>query len=101
MIDSKPVMNALFFTRSWILVSMSITAGSDHAPLVPAKTLLNTSEPALRSSMNSSHIMFVHRDWPASENGAIPLALNLGIRSRMSPYDWGGFTPTWSKTFLL
>jgi hypothetical protein len=30
--------------------------------------------------------MFVHRDWPASENGAMPLALNFGIRSRMSPF---------------
>src|SRR5215470_1481907 len=82
-------MNALALTRFCTLVSISSTDGSDQAFAWPANTLLNTSGPAWRSSRNSSHIMFVHRDWPASENGAIPLALNFGIRSRMSPYDDG------------
>ena len=55
----------------------------------------------MRSKRNSSHIMLVHRDCPASENGAISLALNLGTRSMMSPHDCGGSTPTWSKIFLF
>ena len=55
----------------------------------------------MRSKRNSSHIMFVHRDWPPSENGAMPFALNFGTRSMMSPHDCGGWTPTLSNTFLL
>ena len=55
----------------------------------------------MRSKRNSSHIMLVHSDCPASENGAIPLALNLGTRSMMSPHDCGGSAPTWSKIFLF
>src|SRR4051794_8886006 len=77
-IDEKPLMKPFAFTRSWTLVSMSSTAGSDQAFGLPAKTLLNTSGPAVRSSRNSSHIMLVQRDWPPSENGAIFCALNFG-----------------------
>src|SRR4029453_8555398 len=75
--EEKPLMKPFAFTRSWTLVSMSSTAGSDQAFALPAKTLSNTSEPACRSSRHSSHIMLVQRDWPPSENGARPLGLNL------------------------
>src|SRR3954464_7193753 len=55
----------------------------------------------MRSKRNSSHIMLVHSDWPASENGAIFLALNFGTRSMMSPHDCGGSAPTLSKISLF
>src|ERR1700709_2302122 len=45
--------------------------------------------------------MLVQSDCPARENGAIPLALNLGTRSMMSPHDCGGSAPTWAKIFLF
>jgi hypothetical protein len=45
--------------------------------------------------------MFVHRDCPASENGATPAALNFGTSSITWAQVVGGCTPTLSKTFLL
>ena len=67
-----------------------MAAGLDQAFFSPSKTAWNTSGPPIRSNRNSSHIMFVHRDCPPSENGAMPLALNLGTRSMMSPQVCGG-----------
>ena len=78
-----------------------MAAGSDQASFSPSKTAWKTSGPPMRSKRNSSHIMLVQRDWPPSENGAMPLALNFGTRSMMSPHDCGGCAPTLSKTFLL
>ena len=101
MIDEKPLMNPSAFTRSCTLVSASMAAGLDHAPCWPSATAWNTSEPPTRSKRNSSHIMLVHRDWPPSENGATPAALNLGTRFMMSPHDCGGCAPTFSKTRLF
>ena len=69
--------------------------------MVPAKTLLNTSEPAVRSSRNSSHIMFVQRDCPPSENGAMPAALNFGTRAMTSSHVVGSATPTCLKIALF
>src|SRR4029450_10248214 len=89
-IDEKPLMNPLALTRSWTLVSMSSTAGSDQAFALPAKTLSNTSGPACRSKRNSSHIMFVHRDCPPREMGAILASLNFGTRLMLSSQDCGG-----------
>ena len=100
--DEKPLMKPLAFTRSWILVSMSMTAGSDQASFLPSKTFWKTSGPPMRSSRNSSHIMFVQRDCPPRENGAMPLELNVWTRFMMSAHDLGGSeTPAFSKTFLL
>ena len=94
-------MKPFAFTRSWIFVSMSSTAGSDQAPALPENAFWKTSGPAMRSSRNSSHIMLVQRDWPPRENGAMPAALNFGTSAMMSPHDCGGCTPTLSKTFLF
>jgi hypothetical protein len=44
--------------------------------------------------------MLVQRDWPPSENGAMPLSLNFGTRSMMSPQDFGGSAPILSKARL-
>ena len=60
-----------------------IASGSAQASF-SVKTRWNSSVPPSRSRKNSSHIMFVQRDWPPSENGAIFCALNFGTRSRMS-----------------
>ena len=94
-------MKPFALTRSCILVSASMAAGLDQASFSPSKTAWNTSGPPMRSKRNSSHIMFVQRDWPPSENGAMPAALNFGTRAMMSPQDCGGWAPTFSKTFLL
>ena len=56
----------------------------------------------MRSSRNSSHIMFVQRDCPPRENGAMPFELKVLTRFMMSAHDLGGSeTPAFSKTFLL
>ena len=73
-------MNPFAFTRSWILVQVSITAGSDQAFALLAKIASNTSGPPIRSSRYSSHIIDVHFDWPPSENGATPWPLNTPTR---------------------
>src|SRR5205814_5056736 len=99
--DEKPLMNPLAFTRSCTLVSMSMTAGCDQASFLPSKTAWNTSGPPMRSRRNSSHIMFVQRDCPPSENGAMPLALIFGTAAMMSLHDCGGWIPTLSSTVLL
>src|SRR3954451_23412009 len=99
--DEKPLMKPFAFTRSWTFVNMSLTAGSDQAFGLPSKTFWKISDPPIRSKRNSSHIMFVHRDWPPRENGAMPFALNLGTSAMMSSHDCGGSTPTSEKTFLL
>ena len=63
--------------------------------------MAKTSGPPMRSKRNSSHIMFVHRDWPPSENGAMPASLNFGTRAMRSSQVFGGWAPTLSKTSLL
>jgi hypothetical protein len=99
--EEKPLTKPLALTSSWALVSPSMDAGLDQAPFSPSKTAWNTSEPPMRSKRNSSHIMLVHRDCPPREMGATPASLNFGTRLMMSPQDWGGWTPTFSKTFLF
>ncbi len=94
-------MNPPASTSSCTLVSAVRARGSDQAFFSPSMTAWKTSGPPMRSNRNSSHIMFVHRDWPPRENGAMPLALNLGTSAMMSSQDCGGFAPTRSKTFLL
>ncbi len=102
MIDEKPFTNPFALISFCISVRPWIEAGLDHASFCPSKTAWNTSGPPIRSNRNSSHIMFVHRDWPPRENGATPAALNFGTRlSRMSPHDCGGCAPTLSKTVLF
>src|SRR6478672_4594203 len=61
-IEEKPLMNPFAFTRSWILVQASITAGSDQAFALLAKIAANTSGPPTRSRRYSSHIIEVHFD---------------------------------------
>src|SRR3954447_19299507 len=87
-------MKPFALTRSCTLVSPSRAAGSDHAPGWPSAIAANTWEPPMRSNRNSSHIMFVHRDAPPRENGAMPAALNLGTSARPSPHVCGGGEPT-------
>src|SRR3954447_441652 len=100
-IEEKPLMNPFALTSSCTLVSAVMAAGLDQAFFSPSMTAWNTSGPPMRSNRNSSHIMFVHRDWPARENGAMPAALNLGTRAMMSSQDFGGSALTRSKTRLL
>ena len=100
-IEENPLMKPLALTRSCTLVRASMAAGLDQAFFSPLKMAWNTSGPPMRSNRNSSHIMFVHRDWPPRENGAMPLALNFGTSAMMSPQDCGGCAPTCSKTCLL
>src|SRR5205814_8939203 len=100
-IEEKPLTKPVAFTRSCTLVSMSVTAGCDQEFGLPSKTAWNTSGPPTRSRRNSSHIMFVQRDWPPSENGAMPLALIFGTAAMMSFHDCGGWIPTLSSTVLL
>ena len=83
------------------MVRPLMDAGSDQALGLPSKTDWNTSDPPTRSNANSSHIMLVHRDCPASENGATPAALNVGTRAITSAQLCGGSAPTLSKTRLL
>ncbi len=94
-------MNPSALTRSCSAVSALMASGWDQAFFSPSMAAWKTSGPPMRSNRNSSHIMLVHRDWPPRANGAMPLALNLGTSAMMSSQDSGGFTPTWSKTFLL
>src|SRR3954451_12066226 len=100
--DEKPLMKPFAFTRSWTFVNMSLTAGSDQAFGLPSKTFLKIPGPPIRSSRNSSHIMFVHRDWPPRENGAMPFELNVSTSCMISAQFLGGEeTPAFSNTFLL
>src|SRR5690348_2786667 len=99
--EEKPLLKPLALTRSWVLVSASIAAGFDQESFSPEKIASKTSLPPIRSKRNSSHIMLVQRDWPASENGAMFLALNLGTRSMMSPQLCGGWAPIFSNACLL
>src|SRR4051812_50092005 len=94
-------MNPPALIRFWHSVSALIDNGSDHAFFSPLNTAPNTSGPPMRSKRNSSHIMFVHSDWPASEIGAMPLSLNFLTRSMMSPQDCGGGGFGWAKIFLF
>ena len=68
-IEEKPLMKPLALISSCTLVSPSMDAGLDQASFSPSKTAWNTSGPPMRSKRNSSHIMFVQRDWPPRENG--------------------------------
>src|SRR6476659_9524906 len=99
--DAKPLTNPPALIRFWHSVSALIESGFDQAFFSPLNTAPNTSGPPMRSNRNSSHIMFVHSDWPPSEIGATFFALNFGTRVRMSSHDFGGWTPTSSKTFLF
>ena len=91
-----------FALTSFCISSSALSAdGSDQPSGLPSKMFWKTSLPPIRSNRNSSHIMLVQRDWPPSENGAMPLSLNFGTRSRMSPHDCGGSAPTFSNTVLL
>ncbi|MGX1123151.1 hypothetical protein RKD37_008514 [Streptomyces ambofaciens] len=99
--EENPLMNPSALTSSCTLVSALMASGFDQAFFSPSMTAWNTSGPPMRSNRNSSHIMFVHRDWPPRESGAMPFALNRGTRAMRSSQDSGGSTPTWSKTFLL
>ena len=101
MIDWKPLTKPCILISFCISVSALIDAGFDHAFFSPLKTAWKTSGPPIRSNRNSSHIMFVHSDWPPSEIGAMLLALNFGTRVRMSSQVFGGSSLASSKTFLL
>ena len=99
--EEKPLTKPLALMSSCALVSASMDAGLDQASFSPSKTAWNTSGPPMRSKRNSSHIMFVHRDCPPREKGAMPASLNFGTRLMMSPQDCGGWAPTFSKTVLF
>jgi len=100
-VEEKPLTKPFISTSFWTSSSALIASGCDQASFSPSNTAWKTSGPPMRSKRNSSHIMFVQRDCPPRENGAMPAALNLGTRSRMSPQVCGGSTPTLSNTLLL
>src|SRR5215217_3390314 len=99
--DEKPLMKPPASASSWILVSASLTAGSDQAPGLLAAMLAKTSGPPMRSTRYSSHIRSGHFDCPPSENGAMPASLNFGTRAISSSHVLGGCAPALSKASLL
>src|SRR5690242_6375878 len=99
--EEKPLMKPSAETSSWILVPVSITAGSDQALGLPSKIALNTSGPPMRSSRYSSHIMDVQRDWPPREKGATPMLLKVLTSDMTSSQVLGGWTPAFWKSSLL
>src|SRR6188472_734757 len=99
--DEKPLAKPPASTSCWILVSDSVTAGSDHAFGLLAAILAKTSGPPMRSTRYSSHIRSGHLDWPPSENGAMPASLNFGTSAISSSHVLGGSAPTLANTSLL